>query len=339
LVFPALKRFDAEKVHDRTIQLLEFAQRVSVGRGLLRSIRGNIPTQQVDLFDLKFPNVIGVAAGFDKDVRVIEGLALLGFGHVEVGTITPNPQQGNPQPRIFRLVEDRAIINRMGFPNCGAAQAAQRLRSFSSSLPKCIIGVSLGKQKETQLDEAWKDYAMVMAAVYESADYFAVNISSPNTLGLRELQRYSYLLRLLSALSTANHELAEKYKIRPRPILIKIAPDLSWTELDSILDIVLDQSIDGIIATNTTLNRYRLVSSRAGEVGGLSGKPLKGTCTKIVKYIRARTEGRLPIVAAGGVFNADDVLEKLDAGASLIQIYSGLIYEGPGIVGKIVREL
>jgi dihydroorotate dehydrogenase len=339
LVFPVLKRFDAEGVHDRTIQLLEFAQQASIGRRLLRSIRGSIPRRKVDLFNLSFANEIGVAAGFDKDVRVVEGLALLGFGHVEVGTLTPYAQRGNPRPRIFRLVDDKAIINRMGFPNCGVAEASERLRLFSKLRQSCIIGVSLGKQKETPLDEAWRDYVIVMAAVYDSVDYFTVNISSPNTPGLRKLQGRRHLPSLLNKLSTANKEIAAKNEIRPRPLLIKIAPDLDWQELDSILDIALDQSIDGIVATNTTLKRQGIVSLSTKEAGGLSGKPLKENSTEIVKYIRTRSEEKLPIIAAGGIFNVDDVLEKLDAGASLVQIYTGLIYEGPGIAGKIVREL
>lgn len=339
MVFPVLQRFDAEVVHDRTIQLLELAQRASIGRRVLRSIRGTIPKRPINLFNLRFANEIGLAAGFDKDGRVVGGLASLGFGHVEIGTLTPKPQRGNSQPRIFRLIEDKAIVNRMGFPNCGVAEAAYRLRLISKSRQDCIIGVSLGKQKETPLDEAWRDYSLVMAGVFDSADYFTVNISSPNTPGLRELQGRWYLNSLLHELSTANKELAVKYETRPKPLLVKIAPDLDWQELDSILELVLDLSIDGIVATNTTLKRQGLLSSRAREVGGLSGKPLRRYSTAIIKYIRARTQGRVPIVAAGGVFTVDDVLEKLDAGASLVQIYTSLIYEGPGIVGRLVREL
>jgi dihydroorotate dehydrogenase len=321
------------------LSLLALAQRWSVGRLLLRRIVGEIPQQTVKLFGLTFPNVLGVAAGFDKDVQVTPGLAMLGFGHIETGTITPEPQAGNPKPRIFRLKEDEALINRMGFPSVGMQVTVSRLRDLAQQDRQYVIGVSIGKQKDTPLTDAVNDYLSVLQTTYPYADYFAVNISSPNTPELRQLQDSHYLSDLLKTLLDRRQAMAEKNDGRRRPILVKIAPDLSWAELDDILQTAIDQGIDGIIATNTTTSRERLRSTYQSEKGGLSGAPLANTSTGIIRHIARHTDGRLPIIGVGGIRSAADVRDKIDAGASLVQLYTALIYRGPGIAGRILRDL
>ncbi len=325
-------------MHEQTLSALFFAQKSAVGRAVLQLVAGPLPSEPIDLFGLTFRNVVGMAAGFDKDARVATGLAQLGFGHVEVGTLTPRPQVGNLRPRIFRLLADGAIINRMGFPNGGVETAVSHLKR----LPKkrnYILGISLGKQKETLLADAVHDYMAVMEAAYPYADYLAVNISSPNTPGLRALQGVYYINHLLAKLMAKNITLAKELNIDKRPLLIKIAPDLSWEELDSILTAVQDNQIDGIIATNTTISRNGLTDSNQTEQGGLSGRPLTQRSNEIIAYIHRKTNGKLPIIGVGGIHSAVDVQEKLEAGASLVQIYTGVIYEGPGIVGHILRDL
>lgn len=338
-LFPSLSRLDAETVHDRTIKALSLAQRQTSGRSILQHIAGLIPYKPVELFGLKFPNCLGIAAGFDKEIQATEGLALLGFGHIEVGTITPKPQSGNEKPRVFRLPLDKALINRMGFPSAGAIEARERLQDLSKTEREYIIGVSLGKQKETPLAQAAKDYIEVLQAVFPFADYLAVNISSPNTPELRELQGEKYLGDLLGALAAENKNQAAILRIASRPLLVKIAPDLSDSELAAILQVALDNKIDGIIATNTTIRRDGLADTNRDQSGGLSGKPLAARSLEIIKTIARETGGRLPIIGVGGIFTGDDVRARLDAGASLVQIYTALIYEGPGIAGRILREL
>ncbi|MFQ5420308.1 MAG: quinone-dependent dihydroorotate dehydrogenase [Anaerolineae bacterium] len=338
LFWPALRRFDAETVHERTLTALALAQRWRLGRLGLRWLAGKRPSPPpISLFGLTFPNVLGIAAGFDKDVRVAAGLAALGFGHVEVGTLTPRPQAGNPRPRIFRLPDDAALINRMGFPNGGVKAALPRLQALHNR--DFVLGVSLGKQKETPLADAVGDYVQVMTAVYPTADYLAVNISSPNTPGLRELQGSDYLGQLLRALHAENGRLAAAHAHSRRPLLVKIAPDLDWDELDEILTAVQDHQIDGVIATNTTLSRKGLRDSHRTESGGLSGRPLRRRSTEIIAHIIRQTGGKLPVIGVGGVQTVADVQEKLDAGASLVQVYTGLVYQGPGMAGQILREL
>lgn len=342
LLFPALKRLDPETAHERTVTALSLAQRTLAGRAALRLIAGRVPTRPVQIGPLHFPNELGVAAGFDKDARVAAGLALLGFGHVEVGTLTPRPQAGNPRPRIFRLPSDGAVINRMGFPNGGVEAAATRLRRLAARPRDYVLGVSLGKQKETPLAEAAADYVSVMRAVHAYADYLAVNISSPNTPGLRELQGGRYLEHLLAVLVAENRALAEQVGAPPKPLWVKIAPDLEWAELDDILATVLSVGIDGIIATNTTLWRPDR-SSETGQVyeeaGGLSGRPLRARSTAIIAHISRQTGAALPIIGVGGIASAADAREKLDAGAAVVQLYTGMIYGGPGLAGRILREL
>ncbi len=333
LSFPLLKKLDAEHAHERTLTALAWGQRFAPW--MLRHIAGSLPINPVDVCGLTFPNAIGMAAGFDKEVRVVEGLATLGFGHIEVGTLTPKPQAGNPRPRIFRLPKDNGLINRMGFPNGGVKTAVFNLSSLPADR-NYIIGVSLGKQKETPLAEAASDYRIVMQAVYPYADYLAVNISSPNTPGLRELQGGDYLRNLLAKLQEENNILADGGK--RKPLLVKIAPDLTWAELDDILQTISDEGIDGIIATNTTVSRDGLQDKNQKETGGLSGRPLRQRSTEIIQYVNERMTGRLPIIGAGGINTATDVKEKLEAGASLVQLYTGLVYEGPGLVGQLVRN-
>ncbi len=337
IIYPILSNFDAETIHARALSLLAWAQRNGGGQSVLRMMAGQLPSQPVDLFGLRFPNQLGMAAGFDKEVRVADGLAQLGFGHVEVGTLTPRPQVGNPRPRIFRLRADDALINRMGFPNEGVDTAVFNLKQLKNRA--YILGISLGKQKETPLAEATQDYVTVMQKVYPYADYLAVNISSPNTPGLRELQGGNYLNHLLASLQVENGQLGEQYGVGRRPLLVKIAPDLEWAELDEILTAIRDNDIDGIIATNTTLRRDGLKDANRDEKGGLSGRPLTEQSTEMIRYIYRETGGKLPVIGVGGISTARDAQEKLDAGASLVQLYTGLIYEGPQIGGKILRGL
>ena len=339
LIFPLLTRIDAETAHERTIAALARAQRNAAGRAFLRRLAGDLPQQPVDLFGLTFPNVLGVAAGFDKNIQVVDGLGLLGFGHIEVGTVTPQPQAGNPRPRVFRLVEDGAIINRMGFPSDGMDAARERLAALQTADRPYVLGISLGKQKETSLIQAANDYVAVLHAVYPHAGYLAVNISSPNTPELRDLQGRAYLGDLLGTLTAASMAQATAMGIAPRPLLVKIAPDLSRQELDDILQVALDHNIAGIIATNTTIGRDGLRDPNREQVGGLSGQPLGDRSLEIIRVIARATNGTLPIIGVGGIRTADDVRRRLDAGASLIQIYTAMVYEGPGLAGRILREL
>ena len=338
-IYPLLAQFEAERIHDFTLAALALAQGSPLGRALLRLITGPIPASPVQLAGLCFPNILGVAAGFDKNARVAPGLALLGFGHVEIGTLTPQPQPGNPRPRLFRLSQQEALINRLGFPNEGVAAAVPRLRAWSQGERSFVLGVSLGKQKETPLAEAAGDYVAVMQAVYPYADYLAVNVSSPNTPGLRALQGSHYLDKLLVTLTAENERLAAMQKGVRQPLFVKIAPDLSQKELDEVLAAVLDNRIDGIIATNTTTGREGIAGPLAAEAGGLSGRPLRSRSTEIIAAIHHRSNGRLPIIGVGGVHTAADVQAKLDAGASLVQLYTSLVYRGPGLAGRILRRL
>jgi dihydroorotate dehydrogenase len=337
-VFPALSRFDAERVHDATVTLLELAQANPIGQQVLRSFAGPVPSGPVRAMGLDFPNVIGVAAGFDKGAQAVPGLALLGFGHIEVGTVTPAPQPGNPKPRVFRLRREEAIINRMGFPNPGAGAAARRLAALPAKRGY-MVGVSLGKQKETPLESASADYCAVMELVYPYADYLAVNVSSPNTVGLRELQHGRHLEELLTSLAAEGRRLAARHRIRARPLALKIAPDISLLELDQILEAAVRAGVAAIIATNTTLGRQGIAGPLGAETGGLSGRPLGPVTPQLIAHLGRLAQGKLDIIAAGGVFSADDVRARLDLGACLVQVYTGLVYEGPGLAGRILRDL
>ncbi len=339
LLFPLLLRFDPERMHEAALLAMAPAQATAPGRAVLRALAGRRPELPVRAFGLDFPNPLGLAAGFDKDACAARGLAELGFGHIEVGTLTPRPQPGNPRPRIFRLPRDRAIINRMGFPNLGVEAVRPRLRTLHARPRRWVLGVSIGKQKETPLAEAAADYELLMERLHDCCDYLAVNISSPNTPGLRELQGGAYLEQLLGRLASRRDELAARHGTR-RPLLVKIAPDVDEAELETMLAAIVGANIDGVIATNTTLARGGLVeTARAAEIGGLSGAPLARRSRELVATIVRLTGGRLPIIGVGGVANADGARAMLDAGAVLVQVYTGLVYEGPAMAGRILRGL
>ncbi len=288
-----------------------------------------------ELWGIKFPNPVGLAAGFDKDARWTDELSTLGFGFVEIGTVTPLPQPGNDKPRLFRLPADEALINRMGFNNQGAAVAAQRLRQRKEHL---IIGGNIGKNKVTPNEDALSDYEKCFKELYEVVDYFVVNVSSPNTPGLRELQDKEPLMRILNRLQQMNKDLGA-----PKPLLLKIAPDLTDSQLDDIVEIVQTTGIEGIVATNTTIDRSGLNTPTADVdaigAGGLSGKPVRKRATEVIRYLHTKSNGSFPIIAVGGIYTAADAKEKLDAGASLVQVYTGFIYEGPAIAKNICKGL
>lgn len=293
-------------------------------------------------FGLSFKNQIGLAAGFDKNAKYLKELQALGFGHVEIGTVTPKPQPGNDLPRLFRLPADKAIINRMGFNNEGAQEAANRLKKFRESGnagTNMIIGGNIGKNKITPNDDAWKDYESCFNTLYPYVDYFVVNVSSPNTPGLRELQEKSSLQKIFSVLQAANNRQAQK-----KPLLLKIAPDLTIEQVDDVISLATEMKLDGLVISNTTIDRSNLTTastekSDAIGAGGLSGKPLFRKSTELLQYIHSQTHGAIPLIASGGVFNAADAKEKLAAGASLVQVYTGFIYQGPVIVQSIVNNL
>ncbi|GGZ29601.1 dihydroorotate dehydrogenase (quinone) [Echinicola pacifica] len=293
------------------------------------------PSLEREVFGLKFPNPVGLAAGFDKDARLIDEMAMLGFGFIEIGTLTPKPQEGNPQPRLFRLPEDESLVNRMGFNNGGVEEAVQRLRKLKSHV---LIGGNIGKNKVTPNEQAVEDYLYCLDALHPYVDYFVVNVSSPNTPNLRDLQEKEPLKKLLLAIVERN-----KTKPHPKPIVLKIAPDLTDGQLDDIIAIVQETKIAGVIATNTTIDRSKL-STPAEEVekigaGGLSGRVLSSRSTEVIRYLSEKSGRSFPIIGVGGIFTAQDAIDKLEAGASLVQVYSGMIYEGPGIVKNIKKGL
>jgi dihydroorotate dehydrogenase len=293
------------------------------------------PALRIERFGLKFANPVGLAAGLDKNGVALQPLAALGFGFIEAGTVTYHPQPGNPRPRLFRLREDEALINRAGFNNDGAAAFARRVEQHR---PSCVLGVSIGKSKITPLENATEDYLASFELVYKVADYIAVNVSSPNTPQLRELQQSQQLTSLLSALQQRNRELQQ-----PLPLLVKLSPDLERSELETIVDVVQRLGIDGIIATNTTISREDLRTdaqrvAACGE-GGLSGKPIKTRSTKMIADLYELTRGRIPLIGVGGIFTAEDAWEKITAGASLVQLYTGFIYQGPNIAREINEGL
>lgn len=293
------------------------------------------PVLERVVFGLNFKNPVGLAAGLDKDARLINELGMLGFGFVEIGTLTPRPQSGNPQPRLFRLPGDEALMNRMGFNNGGVEEAVERLKQRKSEV---LIGGNIGKNKDTPNETAIDDYLLCLEALHPWVDYFVVNVSSPNTPNLRDLQEKEPLKKLLSAVKAANSN-----KEKPKPILLKIAPDLTDGQLDDIIEIVQGTGIDGVIATNTTID-YSLVKKEKDAVkeigsGGISGRPLRVRSTEVIRYLSSKSNNSFPIIGVGGIFSADDAVEKLEAGASLIQVYSGMIYEGPGMIKKIKKGL
>jgi dihydroorotate dehydrogenase len=328
--------FSPEKAHKISVALIKIILRIPLLRLFLAKEVVN-EKLAVNLFGLTFKNPVGLAAGFDKDARFFSEMGALGFGFVEIGTVTPLPQEGNPKPRLFRLKSDSAIINRMGFNNEGVAAVAKRLakRKISDNL---IIGGNIGKNKWTPNEKANEDYIKVFKELYPFVDYFAVNVSSPNTENLRALQDKEPLLKLMGELKRLNIELQS-----PKPILLKIAPDLSNDQLDDIVEIALSLPLDGIIATNTTISRQGLITSQevVSEIGagGLSGKPLTKRSTEVIRYLNQKLGGVIPIIGVGGIHSTEDALEKLAAGASLIQLYTGFIYEGASLIADINNEL
>ena len=341
IIRPLLFKLDPESAHHLVTFLLKFICKLPFVKYSITANYSKIKySKSVSLFGLEFPNCVGLAAGFDKDALLIDELSCFGFGFIEIGTLTPKAQNGNPKPRMFRLPLDKALINRMGFNNKGVAAAVKRLSKRTS---RTIVGGNIGKNKNTSNDDALSDYLTCFEQLYDHVDYFTVNISSPNTPNLRALQEKEPLQKLLSAVSQLNIDLARRGNTTKKPILLKIAPDLSFQQLDEIIEIVEQTKIDGIVATNTSIDRSGLSTDMATleniGAGGLSGLPLKKKSTEIVAYLHNKTGGRIPIIAVGGIYNAADAREKLQAGASLVQIYTGFIYEGPAIVRNILKDL
>lgn len=333
LIRPILFLFDPEQVHYFSFSFIRLVHYIPFVGALLRARYHYKNTNLTrEFFGLHFPNPIGLAAGFDKDAKLVRELANFGFGFIEIGTITPKPQSGNPKPRLFRLKKDSGIINRMGFNNDGVAAAVKRLKKNKDVL----IGGNIGKNKTTPNEDAAQDYLICFDALFDVVDYFVVNVSSPNTPNLRDLQEKKPLTALLHRLQIQNDT-----KQKRKPILLKIAPDLTNAQLDDIIDIVSKTNIDGVIATNTTISRAGLKSSTkiTNEQGGLSGKPLTKRSTEVIRYLHTKSGAAFPIIGVGGIHTPEDVKEKLAAGASLVQLYTGFIYEGPSVVRKMNKAL
>lgn len=325
-----------ENVHYWVMKRLTSAYKITPLRSIIRSLYSvKNPKLERELWGIKFPNPVGLGAGFDKDARWVDELSCLGFGFVEIGTLTPKPQPGNDKPRLFRLPADKALINRMGFNNSGVESAAARLKNRRE---KIVIGGNIGKNKVTPNEDALSDYEYCFKELYNVVDYFVVNVSSPNTPGLRELQDKGPLTKILMRLKELNNELGN-----PKPILLKIAPDLTNSQLDDIIDIIKDTKTDGIVATNTTIDRSMLHTPKeevdAIGAGGLSGQPVRERATEVIRYITEKSGGTIDIIAVGGIFTAEDALEKLKAGAKLVQVYTGFIYEGPAIASNICKGI
>jgi len=348
--------FPTEWVHYFSMNCLRLLCNIGFLRGLLASYfspPSNTNLQSV-ICNLKFENPVGLGAGFDKNAKYLRELETLGFGFVEIGTVTPLPQAGNDKPRLFRLPKDKALINRMGFNNDGVKVITERLRQwkdlessivsreplhsrFTPHVSRLIIGGNIGKNKTTPNEDAWKDYEICFKELHHFVDYFVVNVSSPNTPGLRELQEKESLRKILRHLQMINNG-----KAVAKPILLKISPDLTQEQLNDVIDLALEIKLDGLVATNTTIDRDGLdheLEIGTREAGGLSGKPLQKRSTEVVKYIFEKTKGEIPIIASGGIFTGADAKDKFDAGASLVQVWTGFIYEGPGIVKNICKHL
>lgn len=333
---PFLFSVDPERIHAFVAGFLRMLSRLPGVPHFLRFLyQVNDPRLEKKLFGLVFRNPVGLAAGFDKDARLVDELALLGFGFIEVGTLTPNPQPGNDKPRLFRLPKDQALINRMGFNNEGAVAAAERLKRRRSNI---IVGGNIGKNKSTPNESAPDDYVACFHALYDSVDYFVVNVSSPNTPGLRSLQEKGPLEQLLRTIQSLNAD-----KDVPRPVLLKIAPDLTTGELDDVVDILKVTGVAGVIATNTTVAREGLKTPddavRRIGAGGLSGKPLTKKSTEVIRYLRGKLGNDFPIIGVGGIMTPEDALEKFEAGADLVQLYTGFIYEGPALIKRINKKI
>lgn len=331
LIRPILFCFDPEAVHHFTFSAVRIANKIPGFSSLFKSLyEVNDKRLEREVFGLKFKNPVGLAAGFDKDAKLYQELSNFGFGFIEIGTLTPKGQEGNPKQRLFRLREDSAIINRMGFNNGGVEEAVLRLKKNKGVL----IGGNIGKNKVTPNEEAVKDYEICFNALFDYVDYFVVNVSSPNTPNLRALQDKEPLTQLLQTLQNLNNT-----KSNPKPILLKIAPDLTNEQLLDIIDIVKETKIAGVIATNTTISREGLQSVNKIEAGGLSGKPLTKRSTEVIRFLSEKSEKAFPIIGVGGIHTAEDAIEKLEAGASLVQLYTGFIYEGPVLIKAINKKI
>jgi dihydroorotate dehydrogenase len=336
LIKPFLFLFSPETAHRLVFSVLSSVNKIPGIPSLIKSIY-TVRDKRLEriVFGIKFPNAVGLGAGFDKDGKYIEELSNLGFGFIEIGTVTPLTQPGNEKPRCFRLPEDEALINRMGFNNEGMEQMAARLRNRK---PGIIVGGNIGKNKITPNENAIHDYELCFDALHDYVDYFVVNVSSPNTPNLRQLQEKEPLTKLLMHLKSLNNQ-----KRKPKPILLKIAPDLTNEQLDDIIEIVIHTRIDGVVATNTTISREGLKTDESEVkslgMGGLSGKPLTRRSTEVIKYLSSKSNKAFPIIGVGGIHSPEDALEKLNAGADLIQIYTGFIYEGPSIIKKINKKI
>ena len=328
---PILFKIDPEKVHYFTFSMLRRLFKLPFVKSLVqKKFLIEDPRLEREVFGLKFKNPVGLAAGFDKDAKLYRELSAFGFGFIEIGTLTPKPQPGNEKKRLFRLKADKAIINRMGFNNGGVAEAVIRLKKNKDVL----IGGNIGKNKVTPNNRAVEDYIICFDALFEHVDYFVVNVSSPNTPNLRELQDKEPLTNLLNTLQKRNAE-----KPISKPILLKIAPDLTDSQLLDIIDIIKDTGIAGVIATNTTTSREGLTSEEKDEAGGLSGKPLNERATEVIRFLSEKSDRAFPIIGVGGIMSPEDAIEKLDAGASLVQVYTGFIYEGPKLIRDINKEI
>ncbi len=336
LIRPFLFLFNPEKIHYATFSFLKVVGSIPLAKKILKAFYSvDHPKLERELFGVKFKNPVGLAAGFDKDAKLIDELTCFGFGFIEIGTLTPKPQPGNDKPRLFRLPDDQALINRMGFNNEGAIAAVERLKNRKSDI---IVGGNIGKNKTTPNDKAVDDYRACFDDLYPYVDYFVVNVSSPNTPGLRELQEKEPLKNLMRQVRNLSDA-----KEKPKPILLKIAPDLTFSQLDDIIEILMETKTDGVIATNTTVSREGLstsmdVISGSGN-GGLSGRPLKKKSTEVIAYLRSKLGKNYPIIGVGGIMQPEDAIEKINAGANLVQLYTGFIYSGPGFVKRICNEL
>jgi len=325
----------AEKAHYVTLNLLQFLMAIPGIGFIIKYIYQNKNAEAVNVFGLNFPNKVGLAAGFDKNAKYLKVMQALGFGHIEIGTVTPLGQAGNDTPRLFRLIKDEAIINRMGFNNDGADAIVERLKNRPKNL---IIGGNIGKNKMTSNEDAIKDYEICFTKLYPHVDYFTVNVSSPNTPGLRELQDKKPLMEILNSLILIRKEMVAKGYLE-LPILLKIAPDLTHEQLDDIVSLTLETGIEGLVATNTTISREGLSTEKniveAMGMGGLSGKPVMQKSTEVLAYLNSKLQGKVPIIGVGGILNAQDADEKFKNGAVLVQIYTGFIYKGPALVKGI----
>ena len=338
IIRPILFLFDPEKVHHFTFSCIKTLFKIPLVGSIVKGMyQVNDKTLERNLFGLTFKNPVGLAAGFDKNALLFDELSHFGFGFIEIGTVTPLAQEGNPKKRLFRLKDDSGIINRMGFNNAGLDVVVEKLKTKKSSI---LIGGNMGKNKITPNEDAANDYLLCFNDLFEHVDYFVVNVSSPNTPNLRALQDKEPLTKLLKLLQSENRKMAKFCpKGKTKPMLLKIAPDLTDEQLLDIIDIVKETEIDGVIATNTTISREGLVSKNKRETGGLSGKPVGKRSTEVIRFLAEKSNKAFPIIGVGGIHSAEDALEKMKAGADLIQIYTGFIYEGPSLIKKINKAL